>query len=188
MEEVIDNYLREIRNIIGEINPEQIQNLVNILEKSRLEGKRIFILGNGGSATTANHFVCDFGKNTIKGDTGRFKIISLCDNLATITAYGNDFGYETIFEERLKNLMENKDVIIAISTSGNSKNVLNAVKYAKSRDAYIVSFTGANGGKLRALSDINISINSSEVEKIEDAHLIIEHIVVCCYKYNNVRI
>jgi D-sedoheptulose 7-phosphate isomerase len=186
MNKIIDNYKSSICELINTIDACKIVDIIDILGDSRKNNKKIFIFGNGGSATTANHFVCDFGKNAIKGDIGRFKIISLCDNLATITAYGNDFGYEKIFEERLKNLMEDEDIIIAISASGNSKNVINAVKYASQRKGYIISMTGFDGGELKKLSDLNININSNVIEQVEDLHLMIEHIIVYFYKNSNI--
>lgn len=188
MNEIIESYESNICNLVGSMDNDKIVKIVDILEKCRKNNKKVFIFGNGGSATTANHFVCDFGKNTIKGDTGRFKIISLCDNLATITAYGNDFGYEKIFEERLKNLMEDGDVIIAVSTSGNSKNVIRAVQYAIKRKGYIISLTGFDGGELIKLSDLNININSYTIEQVEDIHLMIEHIIVFIYKNSNIAV
>ncbi|SMC26717.1 D-sedoheptulose 7-phosphate isomerase [Clostridium acidisoli DSM 12555] len=185
MKEIINNYFDHIGRLINNFNYKKIEDMINILEKARIEGKNIFILGNGGSATTANHFVCDFGKNAIHGNEKRFKIISLCDNLATITAYGNDLGYETIFEERLKNLMEDNDVVIALSASGNSKNVLHAADYVKARNGILISMTGNDGGKLKKISDFNINIESNTIEQIEDIHLMIEHIIVYVYEHKD---
>lgn len=185
MKEIINNYFDHIGRLINNFNYKEIEDMINILEKARIEGKNIFILGNGGSATTANHFVCDFGKNAIQGNKKRFKIISLCDNLATITAYGNDLGYETIFEERLKNLMEDNDVVIALSASGNSKNVLHAANYVKARNGILISMTGNDGGKLKEISDLNINIESNTIEQIEDIHLMIEHIIVYVYEHKD---
>lgn len=185
MKEIINNYFDHIGRLINNFNYKEIEDMINILEKARIEGKNIFILGNGGSATTANHFVCDFGKNAIQGNEKRFKIISLCDNLATITAYGNDLGYETIFEERLKNLMEDNDVVIALSASGNSKNVLHAANYVKARNGILISMTGNDGGKLKEISDLNINIESNTIEQIEDIHLMIEHIIVYVYEHKD---
>lgn len=185
MKEIINNYFDHIGRLINNFNYKEIEDMINILEKARIEGKNIFILGNGGSATTANHFVCDFGKNATQGNEKRFKIISLCDNLATITAYGNDLGYETIFEERLKNLMEDNDVVIALSASGNSKNVLHAANYVKARNGILISMTGNDGGKLKEISDLNINIESNTIEQIEDIHLMIEHIIVYVYEHKD---
>lgn len=186
MNKILDGYKKNVGELVSKIDDEKLIKIINVLEKGRRNNKRIFICGNGGSATTANHFVCDFGKNAVKGDTGRIKIISLCDNLATITAYGNDFGYETIFEERLKNLMEDGDILIAISASGNSKNILNGVNYAKKRNGYVISMTGFDGGKLKGLSDININIDSDIIEQVEDVHLMLEHMIVYYYKNTHI--
>ena len=186
MNKILDGYKKNVGELVSKIDDEKLIKIINVLEKGRRNNKRIFICGNGGSATTANHFVCDIGKNAVKGDTGRIKIISLCDNLATITAYGNDFGYETIFEERLKNLMEDGDILIAISASGNSKNILNGVNYAKKRNGYVISMTGFDGGKLKGLSDININIDSDIIEQVEDVHLMLEHMIVYYYKNTHI--
>lgn len=182
MNEILDGYIENVSKLVDRIDTEKLMEVIKVIERGRRDKKRIFIFGNGGSATTANHFVCDLGKNAVKGDAGRINIISLCDNLATITAYGNDFGYGTIFEERLKNLMEEEDIIIAISASGNSINVLNGVEYARKRNGYIISMTGFDGGKLERLSDLNINIDSNIIEQVEDVHLILEHMIVYYYK------
>lgn len=186
MNKILDGYKENVIELIHRFDTKKLLEIIKILEKGRRDNKRIFIFGNGGSATTANHFVCDFGKNAVNGDTGRIKIISLCDNLATITAYGNDFGYGTIFEERLKNLMEDGDIIIAISASGNSSDIINGVEYAKKRNGYIISMTGFNGGKLKGLSNLNINIDSNIIEQVEDVHLMLEHMIVYYYKNSDI--
>ena len=171
-----------VERIIKGIEPDEILKIIDILDKANQTNGRVFLLGNGGSAATANHFVCDFGKNAIEGDEGRFKIISLCDNISYITAYGNDLGYESVFVEQLKNMMEPHDVVIAISASGNSPNVIKAVEYAREKNGTVIGLTGGKGGKLKALSDININVPTDTIEQIEDVHLIIEHIIVYYYK------
>jgi len=186
MNKILDGYIENVSHLVNNIDTEKLLEIIKVLERGRRDKKRIFICGNGGSATTANHFVCDLGKNAVKGDSGRINIISLCDNLATITAYGNDFGYETIFEERLKNLMEDGDIVIAISASGNSINILNGVEYAKKRNGYIISMTGFGGGKLKGLSDLNINIDSNIIEQVEDVHLMLEHMIVYYYKNSDI--
>jgi D-sedoheptulose 7-phosphate isomerase len=185
MRNIIREYLDQIADILQEFDTGNIATMIEFMEKARVRNKNIFVLGNGGSAATVNHFVCDLGKNAIEGDVGRFKIISLCDNIETLTAFGNDLGYEHVFEERLKNLMNPGDLLIAVSASGNSENVLCAVQYAKAKKGTILSLTGAAGGKLKALSDYNIAIDSVITEQIEDLHLIIEHSIVTVYKYKN---
>lgn len=186
MNKVLEGYKKNVSELVERIDEDKLLKIIKVLENGRRTNKRIFICGNGGSATTANHFVCDFGKNAVKGDNGRIKIISLCDNLATITAYGNDFGYETIFEERLKNLMEDGDILIAISASGNSKDILNGVEYTKKRNGYVISMTGFDGGKLKGMSDININIDSNVIEQVEDVHLMLEHMIVYYYKNSDI--
>ncbi len=185
MKNIIREYLDQIAEILQDFDTGNIATMIKFMEKARVRNKNIFVLGNGGSAATVNHFVCDLGKNAIEGDTGRFKIISLCDNIETITAFGNDLGYEHVFEERLKNLMNPGDLLIAVSASGNSENVLCAVQYAKAKKGTIISLTGAAGGRLKALSDYNIPIDSVITEQIEDLHLIIEHSIVTVYKHKN---
>jgi len=185
MKNIIREYFDQIAEILQNFDTRNIATMIEFMEKARVRNKNIFVLGNGGSAATVNHFVCDLGKNAIEGDVGRFKIISLCDNIETITAFGNDLGYEHVFEERLKNLMNPGDFIIAVSASGNSENVLCAVQYAKAKKGTIISLTGAVGGKLKVLSDYNIPIDSVVTEQIEDLHLIIEHSIVTVYKHKN---
>lgn len=185
MEKIIHRYLEQVGELIHKFDPKSIKNMIGIMEKARVEEKNIFVLGNGGSAATVNHFVCDLSKNAIEGEEGRFKIISLCDNIETITAFGNDLGYEHVFAERLKNLMNPGDFLLAISASGNSENVLCAAQYAKEKKGTIMSLTGYKGGKLKAVSDYNINVDCETIEQIEDFHLIIEHIIVYCYKHRN---
>ena len=135
-------------------------------------------MGNGGSASTASHFVCDLSKNTRRDGWPHFKVIGLTDNMALFSAYANDEGYENVFSQQLASLLMPEDIVIAISASGNSKNILNAVLYAKGQNAVTVGFTGFDGGSLASLVDVNIHVNSSIIEHVEDIHLMLEHIVV----------
>jgi D-sedoheptulose 7-phosphate isomerase len=178
----ITKYLDDLKGIINSIEPGDLEEVIEVIKKTREEDKRIFVFGNGGSAATASHFAADFGKNAFKGDTNRFKIISLSNNISSITACGNDIGFETVFEEQLKNLMHDGDLIMCISASGNSPNIIKAVEYAKSRNGYIIGLTGFDGGKVREISDININIDSDSYEQIEDMHLVIAHIIVYWFK------
>ena len=178
------NYIGDLKMLLDCIEVEKIEQAINILQKAHQDKKRIFIIGNGGSAATANHFACDFGKNAIRDDENRFKLISLSDHSSAITAYGNDNGYENVFSEQLKNLMEKGDILFAISASGNSPNIIKAVEYAKGKDGVIIGLTGFAGGKLKELSDVNINIPSEKYEPIEDIHLIITHMIVTWFKKN----
>ena len=182
MEGIVSNYKNDIINFCENINTESLNQVCEILLEAYKSKKRIFVAGNGGSAGTANHFTCDFGKNAVKSETNRPKIISLSANMEVVTALGNDFCYGDIFVEQLKNLMDDGDVILLISASGNSPNVVNAAKYVKSRGGQVIGFTGFSGGQLSAYSDVEMNVPSDSYEKIEDLHMIFCHMIVCCFK------
>ena len=131
---------------------------------------------------TASHFVCDLSKNTRREGWPRYKVIGLSDNMAVFSAYANDEGYENVFCEQLANLLVPEDIVIAISASGNSRNVVNAIQYAKSQNAFTIGFTGFDGGILDTLVDINLHINSNIIEHVEDLHLILEHMIIISLK------
>ena len=160
MRETIHNYKEDIVSFCNSIPTENLEKVCEILLYAYKNKKRIFVAGNGGSAGTANHFCCDFGKNAVKSETDRPKIISLSANMEVVTALGNDFCYGDIFVEQLKNLMEDGDVILLISASGNSPNVVNAAKYVKSRGGQVIGFTGFAGGKLHEYSDVEMNVAS----------------------------
>jgi D-sedoheptulose 7-phosphate isomerase len=182
MSDYIVEYLNSITSKIKDLEIDNISKAISSIKEAHEKDRRIFVFGNGGSAATANHFAADFGKNAIKDDDNRFKIISLSNNISIITACGNDIGFETVFEEQLKNLMHDEDLIICISASGNSPNIIRAVEYARKRNGTIIGITGFNGGKLKQISDFNININSESYEQIEDMHLMITHIIVYWFK------
>ncbi len=184
MEKFILEYLESVGDIINKLDIKNISKMIEAIKLAYKDDKRIFVFGNGGSAATANHFACDFGKNAIEDDNNRIKVISLSNSITSITACGNDIGFDTVFEEQLKNLMHDGDLILSISASGNSPNIIRAVEYAKKRNATVVGITGFNGGKLKELSDINVNVASDSYEKIEDIHLIITHIIVYWFKAN----
>ena len=125
---------------------------------------------------------CDFGKNTRSADKPRLRVISLTDNLATLTAYANDEGYETVFSEPLKSLAEPGDLVIAISGSGNSPNVLNGVKTAHAMGLMTIGLTGFQGGKLKGLVDVCLVVPSNSMEQVEDVHLVLDHILTILMK------
>lgn len=177
MQRVI-NYVTALHETINQLSKEEIVQVMELLHRARLEGKRVFIMGNGGSASTATHFVCDLAKNTRKEGWPHYKVIGLSDNMALFSAYANDEGYENVFAQQLANLVMPEDIVIAISASGNSRNVLNAVSLAKSVNATTIGFTGFNGGSLASMVDINIHVNSSIIEHVEDIHLMLEHMIV----------
>jgi D-sedoheptulose 7-phosphate isomerase len=150
------------------------------LAQAREQQRRIFVCGNGGSAATAAHFVCDMVKGASYGRDSRFRITSLADT-PTITAYSNDVGYDCIFAEQLKNFAEPGDVLVAISGSGNSPNVLRAAEYANSAGCRVIALTGRDGGQLGRIAEVNIHVASPHMGRIEDAHMVVIHMI--CYYF-----
>jgi D-sedoheptulose 7-phosphate isomerase len=176
--EPVQNYIAAMQQILERLPYELIDEVIAILQSARLKGRQIFIMGNGGSASTASHFVADLAKNTRNTGWPSFKAIGLTDNLAILTAYANDEGYENVFAQQLANLIQPDDVVIAFSTSGNSQNVLKAVEFANQVKARTIGFTGFDGGKLGPLVDVHVHVPCNIIEQVEDVHLILEHIIV----------
>src|SRR5512145_599961 len=174
----VENYLSSLQQTMDELPREAIVRVIDLLHSTRMDGRQVFIMGNGGSASTATHFVCDLAKNTRKDGLPHFKVIGLTDNMALFSAYANDEGYENVFSQQLANLVMPGDIVIGISASGNSKNVLNAVELAKTRNATTVGFTGFDGGRLAQMVDLNVHVNSNIIEHVEDIHLMLEHMIV----------
>ena len=156
----------------------QIEKIISLLIKKRNTGKTIFTIGNGGSASTASHFVSDLLKTSITKKNKRFKAISLVDNLPVILAWANDSSYSDIFLEQLKNLVSKGDVVIAFSGSGKSENVVKALRFAKKNGAICLGFTGMNGGYFPKLCDICCVVPSNDMLIIESTHVILCHCIV----------
>ncbi len=177
----VKEYLKEIRGILERMEEDlilKIDILATELLRARENGNTIFIMGNGGTATTASHFAGDLAKGTIVEGFPRFKAIALTDNIPNMLAWANDEGYEHIFVEQLKNLMEPGDVVIGISGSGNSENVIKAIKYANEYDALTIGFSGfSENNKLMNTAKINIHVPSSYMERVEDVHLLLQHLL-----------
>lgn len=177
MKEAIDNYFDLLKQSVDDLDRNAIISFVDLLLKARKNGNNIYIMGNGGSASTASHFTCDFNKGLSYKRDLRFKMISLNDNIPTMLAYSNDLGYENVFVEQLKNFLKKDDVVIGISGSGNSENVLKAIEYANSINAKTVGITGFNGGKLKNIVDISIHTNINNMQVAEDVHMTICHML-----------
>ena len=159
------------------ISLSHLETVLQLLEEAYRNGRRIFIMGNGGSAATASHFALDLAKNTIMPGAPRLKAISLTDHVPLITAWSNDTAYEHIFSEQLANMIEPGDVVIGISTSGNSPNVINALNLAKQYRATTVGLLGAKGGKMKDMVDAYILAPGQNIEQEEDAHMILAHVI-----------
>jgi D-sedoheptulose 7-phosphate isomerase len=171
------DYVVNLKALFERLPLALIDETVKRLHKARLAGQRVFILGNGGSASTATHLACDLGKNTVSAHFPRFRVMALTDNLAVFSAIANDLGYEHVFAEQLANFVQAGDVVIAISASGNSANVLKAVELAHQQGAFTVGWSGFNGGQLAHLVDLPIVVESQSMEQIEDVHLMLAHMV-----------
>ncbi|MEK7115240.1 MAG: SIS domain-containing protein [Patescibacteria group bacterium] len=172
-------YFKE-QNRVNDLLPMHfIAEALQLIEKCYRGGKQIFIIGNGGSASTASHMVCDFQKFILgyKGDRKipRMKALSLSDNTEVLTAWANDVGYEVVFSEQLKNQAEEGDLLIALSASGNSPNIIRAVDVAKLKGIKIIGLTGFAGGKLKELADVPIHVESNDYGIVENAHLMFGH-------------
>ncbi len=177
--ESIKNYISALQQTMDQLPQQSIVEVINVLQRARLQGNQIFIMGNGGSASTASHFVCDLAKNTRHNDLPHFRVIGLTDNMAILSAYANDEGYASVFSQQLTNLIRPNDIVIAISASGNSQNVLDAVEEAQKHDnVTTIGFTGFDGGQLGQMVHVNVYVNSNIIEHVEDIHLMLEHMVV----------
>ena len=175
--ETINRYFIELEQMVQAISLQQLQHVLQLLEETYYSGHRIFIMGNGGSAATASHFALDLAKNTIMPGAPRLKAISLTDHVPLITAWSNDTAYEHIFAEQLANMIEPGDLVIGISTSGNSPNVINAIQLAKACKATTVGLLGAKGGKIKEMVDAYVLAPGQNIEQEEDAHLILAHVI-----------
>ncbi len=179
---VLRQYQRNLTKTVKDLPLEKIQAAVEILHSKRVSGNRIYIMGNGGSASTASHFVCDLNKNTRMEGWPDFKAIGLADNMPVFSAYANDEGYENVFSRQLQNDLTQGDIVIGISASGNSENVLCGMRYAKETGAHTIALTGFDGGRLGGLVDLHIHLPNKVIEQVEDIHLMLEHMIICSLK------
>jgi D-sedoheptulose 7-phosphate isomerase len=170
-------YAGQVKETLDRLPWRQLQDVVDVLHVAWLHGKQVFVMGNGGSASTASHMACDLGKNTAITGLPRLRVISLNDNMALFSAHSNDNGYENVFAEQLANLLNPGDVVIAISASGNSANVLRAIELAREAGAITIGWSGYEGGELAKQVQMPLVIPNHNIEQIEDIHLMLEHMV-----------
>lgn len=173
----IDNYIQSLNSTLNLIDKSAINELKIAFEKTKITKSQIITFGNGGSGSTASHMVCDILKGCSYGKQDRYKILCLNDNIPTLLAYSNDVSYDEVFLEQLKNYMSEGDLVIGISGSGNSKNVIKAIDYANDNGANTVAFTGYNGGALKAKAKISIHVPIDDMQIAEDVHVIIMHML-----------
>lgn len=170
-------YLDHLRDVLERIDVAAVDRVIETLLAARAEDRAVFVLGNGGSAATAAHLVNDFAGSTPA--SGRFRIVSLADNAALLSAVANDYGYENVFVRQLEGVLRPRDVVIAISASGSSRNVVRAVAHANSVGAITIGLTGFDGGELRRLVqiDLHVPTHHGEYGPSEDAHLALAHVI-----------
>ncbi len=186
MENYIKSFLEELNNELKEVSWKEVAFAIKLLQSAYERDGKIYLIGNGGSAAIASHFANDLNK-TVFGQKGekqakRFQAICLADNVSSLTAWANDVGFESIFAEQLRNFAQEKDVLLAISASGNSPNIIKAVEMAKELHVPIIGFCGFDGGKLLTLSDAKILVPSQKYEIVESAHDAICHLITTYFK------
>ena len=172
-----DYYERE-KQVFDALDPNEFNAALNALLRHYDNEDTIYVIGNGGSSATANHMVCDFNKGISLSLSKPFHVVSLTDNLPSVMAYGNDVGFEDVFYLPLKQWLKPSDMVIAISGSGNSHNVIKAVTYAKKIGAEILGLEGYDGGKLKAIADINIHAKVNDMQIAEDVHMTFVHVAM----------
>lgn len=175
------DYLEDLKKALAGLDIPAIQRAVAWIKEARDADRTIYVCGNGGSASIASHLVVDMLKGASYGREHRFKIIGLTDCIETITAYGNDVNYECIFAEQLKNFAKKGDVLIAISGSGDSRNILSAVEYAKSVGCRTIGLTRAGGGALKEMADLALPVPDSHMGRLEDGFMVMAHIIAYAF-------
>ena len=175
----MEDYIETEMQVTKALNLDEINEAANAIVECRDRGGTVFTMGNGGSASTASHFVCDFSKG-LSEEVGGRKFIFQClsDNIATMMAVANDFSYDEIFKYQLERRLTPDDLIVAISGSGNSKNVIMAVEYAKEVGTKVVGVTGYKGGKLRELADYHMHVDIEDMQIAEDVHMMFDHMLM----------
>jgi len=182
MKKLLEDYISRVEKCLELLDLDALERLVDILTEKIRSGKKIFLFGNGASAAISSHSACDLNKGLVGEGIPRVKAICLNDNIPLMTAWSNDEGYETVFREQLANLLEDGDAVIAISSSGNSPNVLNAVEFANQKGAFTIALTGMGGGKLASLAQLAFVVKGDFYEEVEDTHFVITHMLKMALK------
>lgn len=177
----INTYIEHEIATLKSLDVEAINAALNLLLETFEGGNRVFVFGNGGSSATASHFQNDFNKGVSEHTDKKFNFLCLNDNVATVMAVANDIGFEEVFRFQLRGHMRPGDVVMAISGSGNSRNVLNAVEYAREQGAKVIGLTGFNGGKLKELSDVSLHVPVNSMQITEDIHMIFDHLMMSIF-------
>lgn len=174
----VQNYLTAHQELFKIISSEEIDHAISLIKSKFISGSKIITCGNGGSAYTASHYITDWNKMVNIATGKQFKGISLCDNIGLLTAFGNDISYDEVFSGQLKSILSPEDLLITVSGSGNSPNVIRAIEYANSVGAETLAIVGYDGGKSKLLSKHSVWINSFDMQLCEDLHLMFGHMVM----------
>lgn len=176
------DYIRRLETIIRGLDFDSIGRVIDELARARDRGSTIFFMGNGGSAATANHFANDLGVCASPDGKTPFRSLSLASNVAFLTCLGNDFGYDSVFVRQLRNLMRPEDVVVGISASGNSPNVVKALQFAADNQGVPIAIVGFDGGQMKKISQLTIHVRSEKGEygPVEDVHMILDHLISTC--------
>jgi len=177
----ISTYLKHEINTIQKLDVEQINRALNLLLEAFENGNTVYIFGNGGSSATASHYQNDFNKGVSEHTEKKFNFLCLNDNVATMMAVSNDIGFEEVFRFQLRGHLKPGDVVMAISGSGNSRNVINAVEYAKEQGNQVIGLTGFDGGMLKRLSDVSLHAPINSMQVTEDIHMIFDHLMMSVF-------
>ncbi len=172
------HYLTELASVLDAFDHDRFGNIVDKILDAYDKQARIFIMGNGGSGSTASHFACDINKGCCIDLDKKFKVICLNDNIPTMLALANDISYDAVFVEQLKNFHEKGDLTIGISGSGNSENVLQAITYANEHGGCTIGLSGYSGGQLAKMADIPLVAKIDDMQKVEDVHMIVVHMIM----------
>ena len=170
-------YKQRLLATLDTIDLAKVDQVIDVFDKARDEDRQIFVFGNGGSAATANHFACDIVKGASYRRKKRFRIMALSEQVPTMTAYSNDVGYDVVFLEQLRNFARPGDVVMAISGSGNSPNVVRAIEYANEIKCCTIGLSGCGGGRLSELAKLNVHVADRHMGRAEDGHMIICHMI-----------
>lgn len=171
-------YLTDLTRLLDTFDSRQFERIIEMILDAYENENRIFIMGNGGSGSTASHFACDINKGCCMDLEKKFKVICLNDNIPTMLALANDVSYSAIFEEQLKNFFHKGDLVIGISGSGNSENVLAAIRYAGKNNGRTIGLSGYSGGNLAKLVDVSFIAPADDMQKVEDVHMIVVHMIM----------
>lgn len=177
MRDYIDSYIEDLFECLKVMDYDAVEQVIEELLDAGTNGKKVFIFGNGGSAATASHFANDLTYKASEKNGLSFQAIALTDNIPTITAIANDSDYEDVFAFQIKNFITEDDLAIGLSGSGNSENVLKAMRVAKKARAKTIGFSGSDGGRMKEIADICVRPNDMHYGRVEDAHLFLEHLI-----------